>query len=517
MLEMKKIIEINNHLSTKVSIAIMIFVLLSVAFYSVSSMYINSSYEDTLTQSMSQEQKIVNDFFSYPENIINILSRNSDFAAYEANNRTLRNSILSLYQSIIIADSRISNIYYVSNDGISIVYDNTEKPEGDLTQTSWFKKAADEKTQIIWISHKSDFSGEGVISCLRQVSDKYSRPIGVIGLDIKLFKISQVVENEKKGNKVSSMILDADNKIIAHPDYTYLGEYISDNHLMDSIGSTNDKSSILKIKNKRFKCRVVQLKKLPWKFVYAVLVDDIIFSIIKWTVLFILFSIISFAIVFILINANEKLKEHASIIEELAVSKERNRFARDVHDTLGHTMTVLISMLDAMCINYEGEGRIKEDLTKTVEIARNGLKELRQSISGLTAQKRGTTSLIRSLRNLIAEYESSGVKIDFSIEGEFHFKNPVYSEVIYRSCQEAMTNALRHGKASQVTIILQTTRRDVKLFIFDDGIGCKDIKKGYGLSGMEQRIKSLNGNIIYGSDGERGFNINIELPMERLL
>jgi signal transduction histidine kinase len=94
-----------------------------------------------------------------------------------------------------------------------------------------------------------------------------------------------------------------------------------------------------------------------------------------------------------------------------------------------------------------------------------------------------------------------------------NFSYIVYSKVIFRVCQEALTNSLRHGKAKNVNIILRSSGNKLSLFIFDDGCGCSQIKKGFGLSGMEQRVKDLGGTLVFGSDGESGFNIRMEIPL----
>ncbi|TCL70734.1 histidine kinase/DNA gyrase B/HSP90-like ATPase [Hydrogenispora ethanolica] len=74
---------------------------------------------------------------------------------------------------------------------------------------------------------------------------------------------------------------------------------------------------------------------------------------------------------------------------------------------------------------------------------------------------------------------------------------PACSFVLYKICQEALTNAVRHGEARNVTIILKEAGRLIRLIIIDDGHGCREIKKGAGLSGMEQRVKTLNGEILF--------------------
>jgi signal transduction histidine kinase len=211
---------------------------------------------------------------------------------------------------------------------------------------------------------------------------------------------------------------------------------------------------------------------------------------------------------------NEQLKEHLYAVEELAVMRERNRFAREVHDTLGHTMTSLITLMQVSKIAYkkntdEGE----ETLSKGIEIARQGLKEIRRSISGLFPQKLESNTLTDGLKQLINEFQNLGINIELNIYGEEWYRSSACFNAVYRICQEAITNSIRHGKAQQINIILRLTDNRIKLFIIDNGCGCKKIKKGFGLLGMEERVKELNGLLTYGSDGESGFNIHVEIPI----
>lgn len=212
---------------------------------------------------------------------------------------------------------------------------------------------------------------------------------------------------------------------------------------------------------------------------------------------------------------NDQLSEYAEKVEELAVIKERNRFARDVHDTLGHTMTLLISLLEVSSITCKQDPvKTEEKLSEALKAARNGLMELRRSIKGLEPEKLEEENIISSIKKMIDDFKPSGMDIDFTYEGFNSFSNPTYSKVIFRVCQEALTNSLRHGKAKHVNIILKLVDNKIKLFIIDDGCGSPSIKKGFGLSGMEQRVKDLDGDIVFGSDGESGFNIRLEIPIK---
>lgn len=218
---------------------------------------------------------------------------------------------------------------------------------------------------------------------------------------------------------------------------------------------------------------------------------------------------------------NQQLKEHAATIEELAIVKERNRVAREVHDTLGHTLTLLIMLIKVSRIKFEEDpNESKDKLSQAVEIAQEGLEELRRSIMGLMPENSGNNNIIHSLETLIASAQKSGLEVDFSVNGEeFYYKNLSirssfsFNDCIYKTCQEAITNSLRHGNATKIGIFLRFSPEKLVIFIIDNGRGCQNIRKGFGLKGMEGRVQSLNGHIIYGSDGEKGFNIHIEIPM----
>lgn len=220
------------------------------------------------------------------------------------------------------------------------------------------------------------------------------------------------------------------------------------------------------------------------------------------------------------ITEYKRLKEAES---ELNVLKERNQLAREVHDTLGHTLTLVIMLMKVCKINCETNiPETREKLTSAIEIAQEGLQELRRSIMGLSMQdKEKGNNIFTAIEKLIESAEKSGLNIDFSVFGEeFYHKNIEIFNVfdfydsIYKVCQEAITNSLRHGQATNVSIILRFTSENLILYIIDNGKGCGSIKKGFGLSGIEQRIGNLGGTVVYGSDGEQGFNIHVEIPIQ---
>ena len=209
-------------------------------------------------------------------------------------------------------------------------------------------------------------------------------------------------------------------------------------------------------------------------------------------------------------------KERISAARELAVAKERNRFARDVHDTLGQTITNLVGCLDMirLYLNFSPE-KAENYLEKATRIAKVGLTEVKQALSGfsgLTIDSTGLNFLIKQMELLIISYQSNKIKVEFNVFGPNSSINLEISEVIYRVCQEALTNAVKHGKAHYIKIDLEIRSDNIALSIFNDGIGCQEITKGHGLSGMEARVKELDGLINFSSD-KTGFKISANIPV----
>ncbi len=216
-------------------------------------------------------------------------------------------------------------------------------------------------------------------------------------------------------------------------------------------------------------------------------------------------------------TANQELKEYAATVEELSVMRERNRIAREVHDTIGQTLSILANILQSsISFLKTNPEKIEGHLLEAYRIVKQGLIELRGSVSELIHDKLDSEKFITALQRLFNEYNTSGIKVDFSFDDFGIILDSKYFNVLYRICQEALTNSSKHGKATEVTIILKLIRRKLKLFIFDNGVGCGNIElsKGFGLMGMKQRVEELHGAIHFGSNGEQGFNINVEIPLE---
>lgn len=213
---------------------------------------------------------------------------------------------------------------------------------------------------------------------------------------------------------------------------------------------------------------------------------------------------------------NTRLNENISVKKRLVVEQERNRASKEVHDILGHSVTLVISLLEMIKATYVKEPDFtKEKVSQAMEITRNGLNELKQSLTKKKDSSINTETLVEDLEHLTDEFALSGVDVEF-ITNHYPIKiKPKYYDTIYRICQESMTNALRHGKASKITIAVRFSEHSVDIIIADNGKGCDDFTKGNGIKGMEQRVKELDGFFSCGSPDGEGFNLHVTIPIVR--
>ena len=194
-----------------------------------------------------------------------------------------------------------------------------------------------------------------------------------------------------------------------------------------------------------------------------------------------------------LLKTHKKLREYSDKVEELAVIEERNRIARDVHDTLGHNMTALIMQMEMSShMMNEDIDKSKELIESAKQMARQGLVSVRKVVETLRGDEKEKE--MNSIKELIDEFcVASGIEGYLEIMGEPVRIHTDIGRTLYRIIQEALTNAVRHGKATKVWVKITYNEERISFLITDNGIGVKDLKEGYGLKGMKERINSLNG------------------------
>ncbi|WP_425448473.1 sensor histidine kinase [Dethiothermospora halolimnae] len=212
-------------------------------------------------------------------------------------------------------------------------------------------------------------------------------------------------------------------------------------------------------------------------------------------------------------EAYDKLEEYSKKVEELTISKERNRVSQEIHDSIGHNLTALIMHLEvAGKIIDKDKGKTKELIEKTENLARNSMNEVRKAVYAL--KENTNNHIINSLYDLKKNLTiSDNIKVNYDIDEDIEMLSPDMKNIIYRSIQEGLTNGIKHGKATQFNITIEIDHNILKLIIEDNGLGCHNIKEGNGLKGMCKRIEILDGDINYKNIKDKGFIIDIKIPL----
>ncbi|MDL2296199.1 sensor histidine kinase [Lachnospiraceae bacterium OttesenSCG-928-E19] len=212
-------------------------------------------------------------------------------------------------------------------------------------------------------------------------------------------------------------------------------------------------------------------------------------------------------------EANIELKEYANIKEKMGETKERNRLAREIHDTLGHTLTGISAGIDACIttIDYEPKGT-KKQLEVISSLTREGIKEVRRSVNELRPDALERLSLENAIQDMISNFEkTTNTKIHFTCKKTKLQFDEDEENAIYRVIQESITNSVRHGKANNIYVNIKKEFSELVIVIKDDGIGAEKIEKGFGTRHILERVKNLNGTVEF--DGSDGFKTKVVMPI----
>ncbi len=214
-------------------------------------------------------------------------------------------------------------------------------------------------------------------------------------------------------------------------------------------------------------------------------------------------------------EAYKKLIEQSALAQKLTIEEERTRMAREIHDTLAHTLTNLIVQLE-VCkkLSSADPSRLPTELEKAQELSRSGFNDVKRSIKALRPQAMEDKTFLASISSLINETtENTKVHISLTCSLSSDIKFPSQVEIaLFRAIQESITNSIRHGQPSEISISVKHDNNMVQVSIEDNGLGCSSIKKGYGMRGIRERIESLNGKVVFSSVYGRGFKTAILIP-----
>ena len=220
-------------------------------------------------------------------------------------------------------------------------------------------------------------------------------------------------------------------------------------------------------------------------------------------------------------QANDQLRDYAVNMERMTQMRERNRLAREIHDTLGHTLTGIIMGTDAGLALFDvAPEESKKRMEIVAQSARDGLNDVRRSIKALRPDALERASLGQALEGLIENFcLTTSAKIAYYLDAEVLDLDSDEEDALYRVVQEGLTNAVRHGHADRIEIRITRTGDEVSVRVRDNGTGCADLEEGFGLRHMRERLEMLGGTLIYGNlekdaeDGYTGFFITVCLTV----
>ena len=210
--------------------------------------------------------------------------------------------------------------------------------------------------------------------------------------------------------------------------------------------------------------------------------------------------------------ANIQMKHYIEKSEVAALTQERNRLAREIHDILGHSLTAITLGLEASAKSIDDTELLKNQIKILSEISSQALVEVRRSVKKLRVDSIEKLSFYPAVLKLCANITSlTNTIVNFEFPDYTEF-SPTLEDILYRIIQESITNSVRHGKATHIDIFLGNNDGNVLLTIKDNGLSCDNIIFGSGLSGISERVKSMGGQLSF--DLSNGFTVTLSIPLE---
>lgn len=220
-----------------------------------------------------------------------------------------------------------------------------------------------------------------------------------------------------------------------------------------------------------------------------------------------------------LAQANEKLREYALRIENQATLEERNRIAREIHDSLGHSLTALNLQLEtALKLWQSNPSKAHNFLGRAKELGSKALQDVRQSVSTMRSDALKGQSLEQAIAILAEDFYRSTNVAPICLIDLVHPLPPEISTAVYRIIQESLTNISKYADATEVKLELTINKSCLCLIIEDNGKGF-DVEQnttGFGLQSMRDRTLALAGKFNIHSQYGDGCKIIVDIPFLRL-
>lgn len=198
------------------------------------------------------------------------------------------------------------------------------------------------------------------------------------------------------------------------------------------------------------------------------------------------------------------------LMAENQMLEERAELSQTLHDKLGHNINGSVYQLEAVKLLMEKEPEVSKKMIQTViNQLRSGMDEIRVILRKERPKKYKLAIL--QLEKLCEDCREKGVEAELITEGELRAIPEKYLEVILDNAYEAVSNSLKYAKCSKIKISVYVLNKMIRCSIWDNGVGCRELIDGMGISGMRKRIREINGILDF--ETEAGFTINMLLPL----
>ncbi len=213
----------------------------------------------------------------------------------------------------------------------------------------------------------------------------------------------------------------------------------------------------------------------------------------------------------------EQLQRHLQALQQLAILEERNRLARDLHDSVKQQLFSVLMQVGTLRVLMKRDGeKAQQRLNQMEGTLQNAQQELTTLIHELRPAALHGRALDVAIRELVAQWQSqTSIATEVEVAGMCN-PSPMVEDALFRLTQEALSNVARHSHATKVCITLRCEGEMVTLLLSDNGQGCAVAVaegRGVGLSSMQERVQALNGTITFLSEVGKGTLIRVHCPM----
>jgi two-component system sensor histidine kinase DesK len=208
------------------------------------------------------------------------------------------------------------------------------------------------------------------------------------------------------------------------------------------------------------------------------------------------------------VRTNRELRAARLELAEAAVAEERLRIARDLHDLLGHTLSLIALKSELAAKLVDGDpGRARSELAEVQAVTRDALAEVREAVQGY--RRRTVDEELEGAREML-----TAAGIDCRVESTTAGLPARVESVLAWAVREASTNVVRHSGARACAFTLRSEANAVSLQVDDDGGAAAVSSEGSGLAGLAERVRRLHGDLEAGARPEGGFRLRLTLPLE---